>query len=465
MEDSSVLKLKVQVFYFELLKTGYERSIKIEFNGLNLCGICASNDLNNNKKEYFVIINENFIKNDFNKPITIKLNSFYNSNVEERNIIVSEDLFYDKQAIFVDINGFLKKKYINTDNTKETYFSGLSEIDLDKFLSNCCTLSQFSKNYTDFKDNFKKEFDAYVTNKNDMDLVYLNLSKSENIKILCITRFYKLVDRESNILMRGLHNFLSSFIDLIKIAENCVDKDEKDALFQICLHSTRVLNEEIFYDPIKNAYNIMEAFSINKIKCVFNHEFRNNLNNSNNFPYYDLDKKIDSIIKSNNFIENFTSVMNLLGLNPDQKIIEEYLFEKDYIIISNLNYIIIHGLSGFKNVILFIDQFEANNNYLADKTLNRLTATYFHEKCHNIVRKLIGNEYINSPRGDKLESKLEAGYLGEILFFGGLITDQEIKTDVNKLNSKEIDEKVSLLNGLNILNSGIKCCGAIRFMK
>ena len=196
--------------------------------------------------------------------------------------------------------------------------------------------------------------------------------------------------------------------------------------------------------------------------CIFNPELRIEKINCTTFPFDKLNKKIDFIINSNNFIENFLSVMHLLGFDPDLNFIKISLLEKDYKIISSEK-IIIYGLSGFKNVILFINNSE--EKILNEKSINRLTATYFHEKCHNIVRKLMGNEYMNSPRGKKIDSKLEAGYLGEILLFGGLIKDEEIKTDLTKLDSKEIDAKVYLLNDLNIFNSGIKCCSSIPFIK
>ena len=135
MEGSFSINHKVQVFYFKLQNDFLQKSINVEFNGFNICGICTSNNISKSSNEYFVIINENFIGENFENEINVKLHSYAITVVEERNIKVPKNLFYNEYAISVEVNGNLNKKVILAENTEEKIFAGLLEINIDFFLS------------------------------------------------------------------------------------------------------------------------------------------------------------------------------------------------------------------------------------------------------------------------------------------------------------------------------------------
>ena len=354
---------------------------------------------------------------------------------------------------------------------------------LDELLNEVELFTSLNALKTDFKELFQTHFIQKKFEQNlDKDTFEtlnsnISLSISKKVKIIFFSRLVKfIVESNFSSNVQQVNLFISQFKQLILLSKNYNNKNKeneqiKNAYLQICLHSTRVLLEKSIKSPISSANAIMESFLDNGNKLRVISPKSDNETKTLKMISKELDDNIDKINASSYFVNHFFNLIKLFGFNTDQSQISKILTKKKYILIE-CQLLSVFGLSGFDDeVIIFVEKYDStkykqtNNQKFRLNLINRLTATYFHEMNHNIIRKLMQNEYVISPRGEKIKSKIEAGYLAEIVLFGGMTINEEIRTDVNKFDKDYIDEKVFKMNENNILNSGIKYCCLRPFFK
>lgn len=483
MVDKNEKLPNIQVFYFQLSENHCQRSIRINIaNIISVSAVCTSDDYLNDSKVYMAILREEIFEKLFDTQITIEL---YANDLEIRYVTISKDMFTSKNPIYFNVNGNEEKYEATKDSSTEYYITELEKTDL-KDLLNKVTLFIYDNALNPdfiqlFQTNFIQENIKNSSDKDTFDTLNSNtfLSRSTIVTIIFFSRLEKFIVESnciSNVEDMSLFKFISQFKKLMDLSDKYNDQIEenkqiKNAYLQICLHSTRVLLEKSIKSPISSANAIMESFldKGNKLRVISPKS--DNETQTLKMISKELDNNIDKINASSYFVNHFFNLIKLFGLNTDQSQISKILSEKKYILIE-CQILSVFGLSGFDDeVIIFVETYDstkyklANNQNLRLNLINRLTATYFHEMNHNIIRKLMQNEYVISPRGEKIKSKIEAGYLAEIVLFGGMTINEEIRTDVNNFDKDYINEKVFKMNENNILNSGIKYCCLKPFFK